>query len=245
MDHARVRVYGELQDFLAPAEREHEVVVPVDGAPSVKDRLEAVGIPHTEIGLILVDGEPVTFGHRLRGGQRISAYPRFGRLPRPGPPLRGPLPDPVRFVADVHVATLARNLRLLGFDTVWDRDLDDPDLARMAATDQRVLLTRDRGLLRRSIVEHGVYVRDDDPLEQTVDLVRKLGLAENIRPFARCLACNDVPGPVAKEEVLDQLEPGTRRHTEFRRCPGCGRIYWRGSHADRLEALLEEIRARA
>lgn len=246
MGTVRVRVYGELDDLLAPRDRSHEVVVGVDGTPSVKDRIEAIGIPHTEVGLILVDGDPVVLDHHLVGGERIAVYPRFARLPRPGPDLRPPLPRPARFVADVHLATLARNLRLLGFDTVWDRALDDEDLARLSAEDERLLLTRDRLLLQRSIVVHGFYVRDDDPLDQTVELVAKLGLSDDVAPFGRCLACNDVPVPVAKDEVVDLLEPRTRRdHDRFRRCPGCGRIYWHGSHAEQLESLVAEILRRA
>ncbi|MCU0269405.1 MAG: Mut7-C ubiquitin/RNAse domain-containing protein [Acidimicrobiales bacterium] len=247
MESLTFRFYGELEDFVPAADLGRDLVGAFYGVTTVKDRIESLGVPHTEVGLILVDGEAVDLGHRLEGGERVAVYPRFRRLPSPsGPPLRSPRPCPARFVADVHVATLARNLRLLGFDTRWDRNADDGELARTSAGEHRILLTRDRLLLRRSIVEHGYFVRDDDPVEQTVDVVRNLDLLPEARPFHRCLACNDVPQPVDKREIEHLLEPGTRRdHDRFNRCPGCGRLYWWGSHRDRLARLVEDITARA
>jgi hypothetical protein len=149
----------------------------------------------------------------------------------------------VRFVADGHVAALARYLRLLGFDTLCDQGWDDPRLAAIAAGEGRVLLTRDRGLLKRRAVEHGVLVGSDDPEAQLVEVVRRLGLAGRIRPFSRCMRCNGLLDDVGKDEVAAQLEPASRAHVDrFRRCRTCGQVYWQGSHHPHLVELVDRAR---
>jgi uncharacterized protein with PIN domain len=244
---ALIRFYAELNDFLPRERRQRDIVHEFVVAPSVKDVIEAFGVPHTEVDLVLVDGEPVNFSHRLADGDRISVYPVFeafdvasvNRSLRPTP-LRDP-----RFVADVHLGTLARYLRLVGFDTRFDPDWDDEALAAISVEERRVLLTRDRGLLKRRVVTHGIFVRDDQPREQVVDVVRRLHLADRLRPFTRCMACNGALEAVDKEEIADRLEPRTRRDfNRFRRCPDCGRLYWEGSHHARLAALVEHVRER-
>jgi uncharacterized protein with PIN domain len=213
----------------------------------VKDVVEAMGIPHTEVDLLLVNGEAVGFGHRPSAGDRIAAYPVFERLDigevarlRPAP-LRDP-----RFVVDVNLGRLARLLRLLGFDTRWANDLDDAALASIGRREHRIVLTRDRGLLKRRAVTHGLFVRSERPVDQAADVVRRLDLGARLAPFTRCSRCNGELAPVSKADVLDRLEPLTRRHYDtFHRCRGCGRVYWRGSHHCRLAALVEEIRAAA
>lgn len=240
-----VRVYAELNDFLPPERRGRTVRRPFRAHQTVKDLLEAQGIPHTEIDLILVNGEPVGFSHRPVTGDRLAAYPVFETLDI-GPVNRlrpQPLRD-VRFVADVHLGRLARLLRLLGFDTRWEHDLDDRTLASIGEAGHRVVLTRDRGLLKRRNVTHGLFIRSEKPVDQAIDVVRRLDLADRLAPFSRCVRCSGALVPVRKAEVLDRLEPGTREHyDEFRRCQACGQIYWRGSHHDRLTQLVERIRA--
>jgi uncharacterized protein with PIN domain len=244
---ATFRFYGELNDLLPAGWRQRTIPYRFPASPSVKDAIEALGVPHTEVALVVRDGEPVTFAHRLADGERIAVYPAFGTLAPSDESearLRPPLPRPVRFVADVHLGTLARSLRLLGFDTRFDPSRGaDEELAEIAAREDRVLLTRDRGLLRRRIVTYGRFVRSDVPLDQAIDVVRHFDLVDEAVTFGRCLACNAVPEPVAKRDIEDRLEPGTRRaFHEFRRCPGCERVYWRGSHHDRLVAVIDDIR---
>lgn len=241
--NATVRLHGDLLHLVARDRREG-AEIPVTGTPSVKDRIESLGVPHTELALVLVDGVPVDLHHRLEGGEEVEVWPRFCDLPcGDAPPLRPDRPRPARFVADVHLATLARDLRLLGFDTRWSVEAGDAELARRSAEENRILLTRDRRLLQRSTVVHGFLVRQDDPLEQIVDVATKLDLLDECRPFERCLACNGRPVPVPKGEVEHLLEPRTRAEQhEFRQCPSCGRVYWAGSHADRLALRLDEIR---
>jgi len=240
-----VRAYAELNDFLAPASRGVTVRRPFRSHQTVKDVLEAMGIPHTEIDLILVNGGPQGFDYRPTSGDRIAAYPMFEAFDI-GPTARlrpTPLRDP-RFVVDVNLGRLARLLRVLGFDVWWSSDADDQTLADVSLEQQRILLTRDRGLLKRRAVSHGLFVYSDQPEQQTLEVIRRLDLRERLEPLTRCVRCNGTLATVAKAEIADQLEPLTRRYyDEFSRCSDCGRIYWAGSHYARLCSLVDRLRA--
>lgn len=242
--HVEVRAYAELNDFLPSEARGTTLSRPVRQHQTVKDIVEALGIPHTEIDLVVVDGEPVGFDHRPDPGARLAVYPVFERVDI-GPIGRlrpAPLRDP-RFVADVHLGRLARLLRLVGFDSRWGNDLTDEELAAIGRRERRILLTRDRGLLKRREVTHGLYVRSGDPQVQVVDVIRRLDLADRLAPFSRCLRCGGALVTVPKAEVIDRLGPLTRaRVEEFRRCVACGHVYWRGAHHDGLVAQVARIR---
>jgi hypothetical protein len=242
--YVEVRAYAELNDFLAPEIRGATVRRPFRPHQTVKDVLEAMGIPHTEIDLILVNGDPADFDQRPTAGDRIAAYPMFealdvGSTARLRPvPLREP-----RFVVDVNLGRLARLLRVLGLDVWWSSDADDATLAHISLDEQRILLTRDRGLLKRRAITHGLFVHSQDPEEQTLEVIRRLDLRQRLSPLSRCLHCNGKLAVVAKHEVVDQLEPLTRQYyEEFSRCAECGRIYWAGSHHARLVGLVERLR---
>ena len=243
--HVDVRVYAELNDFLPPEHRGRTVRRPFRSHQTVKDVIEAAGIPHTEVDLVVVAGQPVGFAHRPADGDRIAVYPVFETLDI-GPVARlrpAPLRDP-RFVVDVHLGRLARLLRLLGFDATWTNDLDDDRLAAIGRTEHRIVLTRDRGLLKRREVTHGLFVRGDRPFDQVVDVLRRLDLGARFAPFTRCLRCGGPLAAVAKAEVWDRLEPLTRAHyDDFERCTACGQVYWRGSHHGALAELVSRIRA--
>jgi uncharacterized protein with PIN domain len=242
--YVQVRAYAELNDFLPPESRGVTVRRPFRGHQTVKDVLEAMGIPHTEIDLILVNGSSRGFDHRPDVGDRIAAYPMFealdvGSIARLRP---APLRDP-RFVVDVNLGRLARLLRVLGFDVWWASDADDATLADVSLGEQRILLTRDRGLLKRRAITHGLFVHSQDPEEQTLEVVRRLDLAQRLAPFTRCVRCNGELAAVPKDEVIDQLEPLTRQfYEEFSRCTHCGRVYWAGSHHARLVGFVERLR---
>jgi uncharacterized protein len=242
--YVEVRAYAELNDFLAPDLRGAVVRRPFRPHQTVKDVLEAMGIPHTEIDLILVNGDPADFDHRPTAGDRIAAYPMFEALDVGSTTRLRPVPlrDP-RFVVDVNLGRLARLLRVLGFDVWWSRDADDATLARISLDERRILLTRDRGLLKRRAITHGLFVHSQDPEEQTVEVIRRLDLGQRLAPLTRCLHCNGTLAAVAKDEVIEQLEPLTAQYyEEFSRCPECGRIYWAGSHHAKLFALVERLR---
>ncbi|MGV0806987.1 Mut7-C RNAse domain-containing protein [Mycolicibacterium setense] len=238
-----IRAYAELNDFLGLDARGRAVRRPCQSHQTVKDVLEAMGIPHTEIDLILVNGNPVGFEHRPAAGDRIAVYPMFealdiGSTARLRPePLRDP-----RFVIDVNLGRLARLLRVLGFDVWWSNDADDQTLADISLEQQRILLTRDRGLLKRRAITHGLFVHSQQPEEQTLEVLRRLDLRRRVAPFTRCVRCNGTLVPATKEQVIDRLEPLTRRYyDEFGRCTDCGQIYWPGAHFERLTSLIDGV----
>lgn len=235
-----VRLYADLVD-LTGAE---EVEVPVGEPRSVKDLIESVGVPHPEIALILVGGQPVGFDHLVEGGERVAVYPPFRSLDLAGVPTVAPPPAEPRFVLDVHLGTLARRLRLLGFDVWYRSDADDEELARVSVEEERILLTRDRGLLMRRAITHGYTPRSNDPELQVIEVVRRFGLAARIEPFSRCIRCNGRLAPVTKDEVRDVLPPRTRKeHDRFVRCEECRQVYWPGSHKDALTGVVDTVRA--
>ena len=242
--YVNVRAYAELNGFLGPESRGLTVRRPFRTHQTVKDVLEAMGIPHTEVDLILVNGDAEDFTHRPTVGDRVAVYPVFEALDIGSTARLRPVPlrDP-RFVIDVNLGRLARLLRLFGFDVWWSSDADDRTLADISLAEQRILLTRDRGLLKRRAITHGLFVHSDHPEEQTLEVIRRLDLRQRLAPFTRCVRCNGRLAAVTKDEVIDHLEPLTRRYyDEFRRCAECGRIYWPGSHHARLVGLVEGLR---
>ncbi|MFB3826173.1 MAG: Mut7-C RNAse domain-containing protein [Bryobacteraceae bacterium] len=240
MPQAVFRFYAELNAFLPPERRarpfEHAFL---DAAP-VKDMIESFGVPHTEVDLILANGESVDFAYVVRDGDRISVYPMFETLDitpelkvRPVP-LRNP-----RFVLDTHLGTLARYLRMMGFDALYSTEAGDAELARLSRDERRILLTRDVGLLKRAMVTHGYFVRETAPRRQLAEVVSRCNLERVARPFTRCMVCNGVLEPAALEQVAGRVPPrALELYDEFLACPGCGRVYWKGGHYRRMLGLL-------
>jgi len=210
------------------------------GRRSVKDLIEGLGVPHTEVDLVLVNGQSVDFSYRLSPGDRVSIYPVFEALDIAGVTAVRPQPlRLLRFLADVHLGRLAGYLRLAGFDTFYDNSWDDEQIAETAVREHRVLLTRDRGLLMRSVVTHGYLVRSHRPREQLREVLDRFDLWGSVRPLSRCSVCNVVVEAVEREKVVEKVAPRTAAHCEeFWLCPSCGRIYWQGAHYRSLMALL-------
>ena len=245
MKSAHFRFYAELNDFLPTDSRGRALTREFEIEASVKDIIEGFGIPHTEVEVILVNGKSVDFSYRVGDGDSVSVYPVFesfdvSQIVRVRPkPLREP-----RFVLDAHLGTLTRYLRLLGFDCCYRNDFADRELVETSVSEGRILLTRDVGVLKRSAVTHGYYVRATDPRAQAFEVVRRFDLFGAVAPFRRCLSCNGGLKRVRKAEVHDRLPSRTARHfKEFRMCPDCDRIYWKGSHYDRMLDFVEEVRA--
>lgn len=235
-----IRFYAELNDFLPPRRRQVAFEHVPNPWESVKHVVETLGVPHTEIDLILVNGESVDFSYRVRDGDRISVYPVFesvdiSSLARVRPrPLRE-----TRFVLDTHLGKLAGYLRMLGFDTLYRNDYHDAELAEISRRERRILLTRDVGVLKRSAVAHGYLIREDEPRQQLAEVVRRFDLTGSVETFRRCMRCNGTLQPVAKQAIQDRLLPKTRRYyDEFARCRGCERIYWKGSHYEDMQRRL-------
>lgn len=242
MKAAVFRFYAELNDFLLEERRFQNIDFRFDVAPSVKDAVESVGVPHTEIDVILVNGDSVDFSYRLADGDRISVYPVFESLDVSD--LVRLRPEPLRetrFVLDVHLGRLASLLRIAGFDTRYETDAPDADLVRTSVQERRVLLTRDVGLLKRSDLTHAYYVRSTERRKQLAEVLDRFDLRRNARPFTRCPRCNGLLEDVDRAAVEHLLEPGTVSSIDdFRRCRDCGRPYWRGAHQAGLDSLLED-----
>lgn len=242
MPVAQVRFYAHLNEFLAYKRRQKTFTHAFDGNPSVKDMIESLGVPHTEVALILANGSPVDFSYHVADGDRISVYPPFEHLDLPPELTVQVEPGEARFVCDVHLGRLAAYLRMLGFDTLFPDDYRDEELARISAEEDRILLTRDRGLLKRGIVRRGYSVRATDPWTQLEEIIKRFNLYDLLAPFTRCAACNGLLHPVDKALILDELPPKSARHyDEFRRCSGCGKLFWRGSHYEQIDTLVQRL----
>jgi uncharacterized protein with PIN domain len=243
MATAQFRFYEELNDFLPPHRSKVSFLHTFTGCNAIKDMIEALGVPHTEVDLILVNGRSVDFSYSVQDGDRVSVYPVFESFDIT--PLLRLRPKPLRisrFILDVHLGRLARYLRLLGFDTLYRNDYNDAELAHVAGKERRILLTRDRSLLKRNSITHGYYVRETDPRRQLQEVFARFDLYGAVQSFQRCTCCNGLLATVAKERIWDRLEPATRRYfDQFWMCGGCQQIYWKGSHYVRLQRLIEEV----
>ncbi|MGH8713892.1 MAG: Mut7-C RNAse domain-containing protein [Casimicrobiaceae bacterium] len=237
---AEFRFYEELNDFLRPEWRKQTFAYAFNGTPAVKDAIEAIGVPHAEVDLILIDGESAGFARRLHDGNRVAVYPVFERLDVT--PLMRLRPRPLRrtrFVLDVHLGTLARYLRLLGFDTLYRNDYGDDEIVRIAAEQARIILTRDKGLLKRRAVARGRWIRHTRPLEQLRETLAAFDLGRNARPFTRCAVCNGLLRPLSERGATTHVPAAVReRHRTFACCRSCGRIYWPGTHTVRIREAL-------
>ena len=240
---AEFRFYEELNDFLPAEQRKISFRSPFYGSPSVRDTIQAIGVPHTAIDLILVDGQSVDFSHRLRGGERVAVYPVFECLDIS--PLIRLRPRPLRrtrFILDVHLGKLARYLRMLGFDTVYERAQDDGVIIDLSLQQQRIILTRDLGILKQSRVTHGYWLRHDDPKQQLQEVLLALDLFHQLQPFTRCMDCNGLIHPVDRKSIRGHISLNTfQRFQEFWQCHDCMKIYWRGSHYDGMLRQVKKL----
>ena len=243
MHTAQIRFYAELNDFL-PAPRRHvEFEHLFDGTPAVRDVIGALGVPHPEVDVILVNGVSVGLGHRIRDGDRIAVYPVFESLDvSPLQRLRSLPLRLTRFALDGHLGKLARALRLLGFDASYQRDVRDPDLIAQARSEGRIILTRDRELLKARVVTHGIWIRSTNPREQVLQVLDRFDLRARARPFTRCTVCNGELAPVYEETVRDEVPPRVQEQShEYSRCVRCRKVYWKGTHAAWLQAFVDSV----
>lgn len=239
------RFYAELNDHLPLGQQfglvEKQFFVPA----SVKDMIEAIGVPHAEVDLILVNGESSDFTRLIRNGDRVAVYPVFESIDIT--PVLRLRPQPLRetkFVLDVHLGRLAGYLRMLGFDAVYSNRIGDLELVRISCQEKRILLTRDRGVLKHSAVTHGYWLRETDSRRQAAEIVRRFDLAQSLRPLTRCMVCNEPLRAVSKAEIRGRVPPGTLQWCdEFRECAGCGRVYWEGSHCRWMRQWIEQLAA--
>jgi uncharacterized protein with PIN domain len=240
----RLNLHGDLDFFVRSGARGRSIERSLSEKTSVKDVIESCGVPHPEVDLILVNGQPVDFHHAIAGDADIELYPAGTRV-QLFKEKRLQSTAAGTFVADGHLGTLARNLRLLGFDVAYDPRAEDRQLLHVMDRENRALLTRDRRLLMHAVVKIGYCPRSQNADEQTVEVIRRFDLLRSLAPFTRCLRCNAPLRKVSKAEVIERLEPLTKIYYEqFRRCTGCGQIYWPGSHFSKLQKRLEEIQSK-
>lgn len=242
--NAFFRFYAELNDFLARSRKFRTFSYPFFGKPSVKDAIEAIGVPHTEVDLILVNHKSVDFFYHLQDADFISVYPVFELLDIS--PLTHLRPEPLRktkFILDVNLGKLARKLRLLGFDSLYSNRYEDKDIIETALAEKRIILTRDIEILKDKRLTHGYWVRSVYPEIQTEEVVKKFDLYSSIKAFKICMICNGKIVPVAKDKITNRLLPNTRKAFEtFFICSACGKIYWQGSHYKRMNEFIQKIK---
>jgi len=249
---ARVRLHGDLADFTRPATGARadtsavvEKVARFEGRPALKDVIESVGPPHPEVDLVLLDGVPRPLDALARDGAVVDVFP-VGLGPAGHARLAPPPRRPERFLLDGHLGRLAALLRMLGFDARWERDAADERLAQLSVDEARVLLTRDVGLLKRGVVRRGAFIRAVRPRAQVDEVVARFQLREDARPFSRCIRCNAPLRDVPTAEAAPRLPPRVReRHQRFLACDGCGRLYWAGTHQERMRGVVAEVLGKA
>jgi len=239
---ATFRFYAELNNFLAPARRGRAFGVECAQASTAKHMIEALGVPHTEVELILLNGEPAGFDRLLHDGDHVAVYPTFSSFDlAPQQRVRESLPARIHFVADAHLGGLARLLRMAGFNTLYRNDYEDREIAEIAGRENRIVLTRDRDLLKHRVITHGCYIHALKPPQQFCEVMARLDLAWWQQPFTLCILCNLPLRPVARDAVFASLALSVRsnpNYVKFTTCDCCGRIYWEGSHWQRMTALF-------
>jgi len=244
MHKIQIRFYEELNDFLPTEKKKKRFIHNYIDRTTVKDLIESLGVPHTEVDLILVNGKSVNFKYILNDADDISVYPVFESFDitevqhlRPKP-LRKP-----KFVADVHLGRLTRYLRMMGLDVLYKNDFEDDEIVRASLKERRAILTRDRRILKRNLVTHGYWVRSTKIEEQVEEVLKRFDLQKEIKEFSRCIECNELLKSIKKETIIDQLPPKVANsQNEFYCCPSCKKIYWKGTHYLRMLKFIQSIK---
>lgn len=238
------RFFGPLNDHLPYDKRQVQFSYPFFGRQSVKDAIESLGIPHLEVNLLRVNGDFKTFSYLLEPEDYITVYPHFqNTAPDSRYVLQPDPPDPMRFLLDAHLGKLSKLLRMLGFDTLYRNDYSDNELSYLSRAESRVLLSRDRKLLMRNEVQYGYFVRNTSPNKQAAEVLIRYNLFQKISPFSLCLVCNTALIPVTKDNVESRIPPDIRSNYDvFVQCPACMRVYWKGSHYDNMQQVIDELR---
>ena len=242
-DSITIRFYEELNDFLHYSRRKKAFNFILTGKRTIKDIIESLGVPHTEVDLILSNQEPVQFGYHPEKDDYISVYPVFETIDISNINLLRPKPlRETKFVLDVHLGTLAKYLRLLGFDTLYRNNFKDEEIIGVSASEQRIILTRDLPILKNGKVTHGYFVRETNPKKQLLEIVRRFDLKDQFNPFTLCLECNGGIVKIDKIKIEKKLKPNTRKSfQEFYQCQSCLKVYWKGSHYEKMMRVVEGL----
>ncbi|NEM97592.1 Mut7-C ubiquitin/RNAse domain-containing protein [Pontibacter burrus] len=236
---ARFKFHTTLNDFLQKQEQESWINYSFRDVPAIKDAIEAIGVPHPEVNAIVVNGRSVDFTYKLHPDDKVEVYPKgspvtINLFPNYNPPFK--------FVLDVHLGKLARMLRLLGFDTIFDPELTEKELVAIAVSENRILLSRGTGILKHKTIVYGYWLRSQQPDEQLQEVIRYYNLAAEFSIFTRCMVCNGAIAQVTKEQLKEQLPPKTKLYFhEFYQCQNCQRVYWKGSHYERMQEFIQKL----
>ncbi len=243
MKKINIRFYEELNDHLSQEKKKRRFEYEFRGNPSVKDVIESLGVPHLEVDMILVNGKSVGFSYNINDEDDISVYPVFESIDISHVqhlrerPLRNP-----KFILDVHLGTLARYLRMLGFDTLYKNNYNDEEIVNISLNESRTILTKDKGILKRNKVNRGYYIRNSNPEKQLEEVLTRFDLNNSINEFTRCLECNTLLEPIEKEKIIEKLPPKVKeRQTEFYICNNCNKVYWPGSHYQKMKKMIGRI----
>jgi uncharacterized protein with PIN domain len=235
-----LRFYEELNDFLPIEKRKRRFEHHFIDRTSVKDLIESLGIPHTEIDMILVNGKSVNFKYLINDGDDISIYPVFESFDISdvqhlrAKPLRKP-----KFVADVHLGRLTKYLRMMGLDVLYKNNFSDNEIVQLSLKERRAILTRDRGILKRNEVTHGYWIRSTKVEEQVKEVIKRFDLQKEIKEFSRCIECNDLLKLIKKELIINQLpRKVAQSQNEFYQCPSCKRNFWKGTHYQKMLTFI-------
>jgi uncharacterized protein len=241
-NRAAFRFYEELNDFLPAKQRKQDRIYIFNGNPSLKDAIEAQNIPHTEVDLVIVNGKPADINCKLKDGDKVSVYPVFESLDISRIKLGQPLRE-TRFILDVHLGKLAKLIRMTGFDTSYRNDFKDDEIINLAIEEKRIIITRDRGLLKNSRVDRGYYIRSHKPAEQLKEVILRFQLQTSMKFLSRCIICNGIIVTADKKDVSKLLKPDTLTYfNKFYRCIKCGKVYWEGSHFKRMQGYFRELK---
>jgi uncharacterized protein len=233
---------ADLNDFLQENQRDKDIQYDLDKPRSVKDLIESFGVPHTEINIIIANDQSVDFNYPVRPEDNIQVYPAF-QQPDVSPITQlQSVPHEPRFILDVHLGKLAAYMRMMGFDTLYRNDYDDPHLASISANEDRILLTCDVRLLMRKEIDYGYFVRSRIPKQQFIEVMERFQLKDRYQPFSRCIECNGFIQPVDKEDITSQLQAKTRQYyNDFYQCQNCHKIYWEGNHVMQMQTVIKEL----
>ncbi|MBU0999715.1 Mut7-C ubiquitin/RNAse domain-containing protein [Patescibacteria group bacterium] len=243
MPKATFRFYEELNDFLLKHIRKVDFEVEFKGQRSIKDMVEALGVPHTEIDLILANGKSVDFSYILQDGDRISVYPVFESLNIANITRLREVPlRKTRFIADVNLDDIVKYMRLLGFDVYCESTLSDKEIIEISKGENRIILTKSKKLLKFREVSHGIFIRPGTTAEQVKRIIDHLNIKDQVRPFSRCLRCNSLIEPVSKNEIMDRIPPRTKTFCdEYSQCKSCDKVYWDGTHFINMKKVINHI----
>jgi uncharacterized protein len=227
--------HGNLNDFLPPKRKGQQITYSPKTPASIKDAIEAIGVPHVEVMKLTVNGEENSIHDLLQPDNSIEVFPFEKQFP---------LSAPKAFVLDVHLGKLARLLRMLGIDAFYQNHLTDKEIIGIATAQNRAVLTRDTGLLKHKILQYGYWLRSQQPEEQLLETIQWFSLCQAIQPFSRCIACNGLLQPVEKNKITGSLPLHTKEYfNEFYQCAACSRVYWKGSHYENMQPLVERVRS--